>query len=171
MLFLVSPVNTNLISLSGLCACSSIVKKSANIWVGWSASVNPFHTGTPACLANSSTVDCLNPLNSIPSYILPRTLAVSSIDSFLPICELVKNVTWAPSSAAPHSKAHLVLVEVFSNSKTTFLPFKLSPNIPALFLAFKSWERSNKYLISAGVKSFNVKKLLPFKLTAILNSS
>ena len=65
--------------------CSLIVKKSANIWVGWSSSVNPFQTGTPAYSAKVSTISWPNPLYSIPSYILPRTLAVSAADSFLPI--------------------------------------------------------------------------------------
>ena len=39
---------------------------------------------SPEYLAKSFTDACLNPLNSIPSYILPKTLAVSAILSFLP---------------------------------------------------------------------------------------
>ena len=40
-------------------------------------------TGTPEYFCKSSTISCPNPRYSIASYILPKTLAVSSIDSFL----------------------------------------------------------------------------------------
>ena len=68
---------------------SWMVKKSARICVGWYKSVKPFQTGTPEYSARVSTVACLKPLYSIPSYILPKTLAVSLMVSFLPICEPV----------------------------------------------------------------------------------
>lgn len=68
------------------------------------------------------------------------------------------------------SKAHLVLVEVFSKRRHTFLPFIVSPRIPALFLAFRSCARSSMYLISSGVKSISVKKCLPLRFTAIVIS-
>ena len=67
MLFLMSPTKTTLTSESGLSMCSSMVMMSASIWVGWSSSVSPFHTGTPALAASSSTVACLKPLYSMPS--------------------------------------------------------------------------------------------------------
>ena len=65
-----------------------MVMRSASIWVGWNWSVSPFHTGTPAYLASSSTSSWLNPRYSMPSYIRPRTRAVSAMDSFFPIWEL-----------------------------------------------------------------------------------
>src|SRR5665648_195641 len=67
MLFLISPQKTTLILFKGFATCSSIVIISAKIWVGWSISVNPFHTGTPEYFARSSTTFCLYPLYSIPS--------------------------------------------------------------------------------------------------------
>ena len=63
---------------------SLIVIKSAIICVGCHWSVKPFQTGTPEYLANPSTSDCLKPRNSMASNIRPRTIAVSSTDSFLP---------------------------------------------------------------------------------------
>ena len=151
-LFLLSPINTSLIP----CKCpkfSSIVKASPNICVGWNSVVKPFHTGTPAFLASSSTIFCENPLYSIPSYILPSTLAVSAILSFLPIWELPgsRYVTPIPKSKPATSNEHLVLVDVFSNSRTIFLPFKYLWSIPLCFFSFKSFDKSNKYLISSGV--------------------
>ena len=145
----ISPVKTNLISSNGLSKCSSIVRKSASVWVGWSTSVKPFHTGTPEYFASASTVSCLNPLNSIPSYILPNTFAVSSIDSFFPICELLKNVACPPSSKAATSKEHRVLVDVFSKIKHTFFPNKCCPIFPAFLSTFNWCAKSNKYLISS----------------------
>ena len=68
---------------------SRSVSISAIIWVGWNSSVNPFHTGTPAYSASVSTISWPNPRYSMPSNMRPSTRAVSSIDSFLPICELL----------------------------------------------------------------------------------
>ena len=67
MLFLTSPTNTTFTLFRGLATCSSIVRRSASICVGWSTSVSPFHTGTPAYFARSSTTFCSYPLYSIPS--------------------------------------------------------------------------------------------------------
>ena len=67
---------------------SSTVSMSAIICVGWNSSVRPFHTGTPALAAKSSTMDWAYPRYSMPSNMRPSTRAVSSMDSFLPICEL-----------------------------------------------------------------------------------
>ena len=67
---------------------SCMVRTSASAWVGWNWAVRPFHTGTPALAAKSSTTDCSKPRYSMPSYMRPSTRAVSSMDSFLPICEL-----------------------------------------------------------------------------------
>ena len=64
---------------------SSMVSKSASIWVGWNWSVRPFHTGTPAYSASCSTSFWSKPRYSMPSYILPSTRAVSAMLSFLPI--------------------------------------------------------------------------------------
>ena len=64
---------------------SSIVIRSAIIWVGWNWSVKPFHTGTPEYFASSSTMDWSKPLYSMPSNILPSTRAVSGRLSFFPI--------------------------------------------------------------------------------------
>ena len=66
------------------------------------------------------------------------------------------------------SKAHLVRVEVFSNSSTMCLSRSSVPQRPARRFAFRSCPRSSKYRISSGVKSISVKKLLPFKFTAIV---
>ena len=103
---------------------SSTVSMSASIWVGWKSSVSPFHTGTPALAASSSTVLWENPRYSMPSYIRPRTWAVSAMDSFAPIWQLPgsRQVTPMPRSMAATSKAQRVRVEVFSNRSTTFLP-------------------------------------------------
>ena len=103
---------------------------------------------------------------SIPSNILPNTLAVSGILSFLPICEPLgsKYVVPIPRSCAATSNAHLVLVDPFSNINAIFFPFNNeSVNTPFFFFFFKSAAKSNKYWISSLVKSFNVKKCLPFK--------
>ena len=62
---------------------------SAIIWVGWNSVVRPFHTGTPALAASVSTMLCAYPRYSMPSYMRPSTRAVSSMDSFLPIWELL----------------------------------------------------------------------------------
>ena len=169
MLLRTSPTNTTFTSLRGFATCSSIVRRSASICVGWSTSVRPFHTGTPDSAASSSTTACSYPLYSIPSKMRPSTFAVSAMLSFFPICELLlsRNVTPAPSSIAATSNEHLVLVDVFSKSSTIFLPSSELPLIPSLFFAFRSCARSRRYLISAGVKSISVRKLLPFKLTAI----
>ena len=53
MLLRTSPGKTTLTSRRGLAQCSSMVIMSARIWVGWSASVRPFHTGTPENRAKS----------------------------------------------------------------------------------------------------------------------
>ena len=55
MLLRTSPGNTTFTWFRGLWQCSSMVIMSARIWVGWSASVRPFQTGTPAYFARSST--------------------------------------------------------------------------------------------------------------------
>ena len=135
-------------------------------------SVSPFHTGTPDSAASSSTTDCSYPLYSMPSKMRPSTFAVSAMLSFLPIWELLlsRNVTPAPSSIAATSNEHLVLVDVFSKSRTMFFPSSELPLIPSLFLAFRSCARSSRYLISAGVKSISVRKLLPLRFTAIIPS-
>ena len=41
--------------------------------VGWYSLVSPFHTGTPAYLARSSTISWPNPRYSIPSNMRPST--------------------------------------------------------------------------------------------------
>ena len=74
--------------MSGLSQCSLIVSTSARIWVGWNSSVSPFQTGTPAY--SRELLDdrpAPKPRYSMPSYIRPRTRAVSFIDSLWPICE------------------------------------------------------------------------------------
>ena len=83
-----SPMNVSLLPAS-LPVCSRTVSMSAIICVGWNSVVRPFHTGTPALAARSSTIDCAKPRYSMPSYMRPSTRAVSSMDSFLPICELL----------------------------------------------------------------------------------
>ena len=109
----------------------------------------------------------------MPSKKRPSTFALSSIDSFLPTCELPesRNVTWAPSSCAAVSNAQRVLVEVFSNRSTIFFPSSARPHIPARFFALRSRARSSRYLISSGLKSIRVRKDLPFKFTAISSNS
>ena len=58
MLLRTSPGKATLTSLKGFLQCSSMVIMSARICVGWSASVRPFHTGTPLHFARSSTTLC-----------------------------------------------------------------------------------------------------------------
>ena len=65
-----------------------MVSTSQRVWVGWNSLVRPFQTGTPAYLPNSSQVLWAKPRYSMPSYIRPRTRAVSFIDSLCPIWEL-----------------------------------------------------------------------------------
>ena len=105
---------------------SWIVKKSAIICVGCHSSVKPFHTGTPENSASSSTIFWLKPRNSIPSNIRPNTLAVSSVDSFLPnwISLAPRYSGCAPKSIAAVVKAARVRVDVFSNKSAMFLPSK-----------------------------------------------
>ena len=83
-----SPMNVSLRPLRWP-KCSRTVSMSASICVGWNSVVRPFHTGTPDFSAISSTMACANPRYSMPSYMRPSTRAVSSMDSFLPICELL----------------------------------------------------------------------------------
>ena len=144
---------------------SWIVKRSANICVGWYSLVSPFQTGTPAYSASSSTIFCPNPRYSIPSNILPNTLAVSAMLSFLPICEPCgsRYVTPIPRSWAATSNEQRVLVLVFSKISAIFFPSWIRWLIPFFFFSFNSFDNCKKYPISSGVKSFNVKKLRPFK--------
>ena len=62
-----------------------MVSMSQSVCVGCHSSVSPFHTGTPEHAASVSTFACADPRYSIPSYIRPRTRAVSFIDSLWPI--------------------------------------------------------------------------------------
>ncbi len=87
-LFSASPMNTNFRPLRPCGKFSSTVSMSAIICVGWNSVVRPFHTGTPALAARSSTISWEKPRYSMPSYMRPSTRAVSSMDSFLPIWEL-----------------------------------------------------------------------------------
>ncbi len=68
----------------------------------------------------------LKPRNSIPSNMRPRTLAVSSVDSFLPswMSFAPRYSGCAPKSIAAVVKAARVRVEVFSNKSAMFLPSK-----------------------------------------------
>ena len=50
-----SPMNVSLLPAS-LPVCSRTVSMSAIICVGWNSVVRPFHTGTPALAARSSTM-------------------------------------------------------------------------------------------------------------------
>ena len=101
-----------------------MVRRSASICVGWNSSVRPFQTGTPAFSASSSTIFWLKPRYSMPSYIRPRTFAVSAMDSFFPIWLLPgsRYVTPMPRSIPATSNEQRVRVDVFSNSRTMFLP-------------------------------------------------
>ena len=87
-LFSASPMNTSFRPSMPVGKFSLIVSMSAIICVGWNSFVRPFHTGTPAFAARSSTMDWSKPRYSMPSNMRPSTRAVSSMDSFLPICEL-----------------------------------------------------------------------------------
>ena len=71
---------------------------SARTCVGWYSFVSPFHTGTPACSASSSTRSWPKPRYSIPSNNRPSTRAVSFIVSLCPIWVPVgpRYVVWAP---------------------------------------------------------------------------
>ena len=133
--------------------CSRIVSISANIWVGWNSFVSPFHTGTPACFASSSTISCPYPRYSIPSNIRPNTRAVSGILSFFPIWDPLgsKYVTYIPRSCAATSNAQRVRVLVFSKISAMFLPTKLLCITPSFFFFFNSAARSIRYKISSGV--------------------
>ena len=64
-----------------------MVNASHSDWVGCHSSVRPFQTGTGEKSASVSTVSCLAPRNSMPSYIRASTRAVSAADSFDPMCE------------------------------------------------------------------------------------
>ena len=143
MLYLASPMYTNFTPLS-LPRCSRIVSISAIICVGWNSFVRPFHTGTPAYFASSSTISCPYPRYSIPSNILPSTRAVSAMLSFLPICEPLgsRYVTCIPRSCAATSKEQRVLVLVFSKISAMFLPVRSSCLMPFFFFSFSSCERS-----------------------------
>ena len=123
ILYLASPIYTSL-TPSKRPKCSLIVRRSANICVGWYSFVKPFHTGTPAYFARSSTISCSKPRYSIPSNILPRTRAVSAMLSFLPIWEPCgsRYVTPIPISCAATSKEQRVRVLVFSKINAIFLP-------------------------------------------------
>ena len=68
-----------------------------------------------------------------------------------------------PKSAAATSKEQRVRVLVFSKIKATFLPSCMRWAIWACFFSFSSAAKSNKYVISSGVKSSSVKKLRPCK--------
>ena len=74
-------------SSSCFVGCSRMVSMSQSIWVGCHSSVRPFHTGTPAYSASSSTFAWADPRYSMPSYIRPSTRAVSAMDSLCPIWE------------------------------------------------------------------------------------
>ena len=144
ILYLASPIYVSLTPFI-LPSFSLIVSTSANICVGWYSLVRPFHTGTPAYFASSSTISCPKPRYSIPSNILPRTLAVSAMLSFLPICEPdgSRYVVPIPRSCAATSKEHLVLVLVFSNMSAMFLPACISVvSMPFFFLSLSSAARS-----------------------------
>ena len=119
---------------------------SASICVGWKSSVRPFHTGTPEYFARSSTVDCLKPRYSMPSYIRPSTFAVSAMDSFLPIWEEPgsRKVTPMPRSRAATSKEQRVRVEVFSKSRTICLSVRYLCSIPLYFMRLNSAARSSR---------------------------
>ncbi len=120
-----SPAYTSLIPAK-VPNSSLIVIKSPIICVGCQSSVRPFQTGTPECSASSSTTAWLAPLNSRPSNMLPKILAVSATDSFLPswISPEPRNSGAAPRSFAATVKAARVRVEDFSNSNAIFCPFK-----------------------------------------------
>ena len=124
--------------------CSRIVSISASICVGWNSFVRPFHTGTPAYFASSSTMSCPYPRYSIPSNMRPSTRAVSGMLSFLPICEPdgSRKVTCIPRSCAATSKEHRVRVLVFSKISAIFFPIRLSCRIPCFFLLLRSAARS-----------------------------
>ena len=134
--------------------------------------MRPFQTGTPEYFASSSTTLCLKPLNSIPSNMRPNTRAVSLTSSLWPSCmsSLFKYSGNAPSSLHATVNAQRVRVDGFSNISAIFLPANKLPRMPARFLAFKSAAKSTKYFISNGVKSAKLNKLLPFKLTAMIDN-
>ncbi len=67
MLLRASPMNTSFRPRRPWGKFSSMVIMSAIICVGWNASVRPFHTGTPAQPASSSTSSCEKPRYSMPS--------------------------------------------------------------------------------------------------------
>ena len=134
--------------------------------------MSPFQTGTPLYFASFSTVSCEKPRNSIPSNILPSTRAVSSTLSLYPSCisSLPRYSGCPPSSMQPMVKEQRVLVDGFSKISAIFLPFKLFPVMPCFFFAFSSAARSTMYIISSGVKSFNVKNERPFKFISFLHT-
>ena len=61
----------------------------------------------------------------------------------------IKESVFADNDAT--SKAHLVLVLVFSKIRATFLPFKVSTKIPFFFFSLSSAARSKRYVISSSV--------------------
>ena len=68
-----------------------------------------------------------------------------------------------PKSCAATSKEQRVLVLVFSKMSATFLPRSGCSTMPFFFISFNFADKSIKYRISSGVKSFNVKKSRPVK--------
>src|SRR6185503_6168556 len=130
-----------------------IVSMSHSDWVGCHSSVSPFHTGTPAYLASVSAVAWLKPRYSIPSYIRPRTRAVSAADSLWPRCDPdgSRYVTWAPWSWAATSKAHRVRVEAFSNTRAMLAPRRCWTSVPARLAAFSRAARASSDRHSPGV--------------------
>ena len=148
---------------------SLMVIKSAIIWVGCHSSVKPFQTGTPAKRARVSTSLCLKPRYSIPSNMRPITLAVSSTDSFLPnwVLSVPMNSGYAPKSLQATTKEDRVRVEVFSKSRATLLPSRYLCGTPVFFSFFRWKAKSTRYMISAGVKSLQARKLRPWKTLSL----
>ena len=102
-----------------------------------------------------------------------RTLAVSAMLSFLPICDPdgSRYVVPIPRSCAATSKEQRVLVLVFSKIRATFLPGYTFVSMPFFFFCLKSAAVSSRYSISCVVKSSSLRKSRPCKLISAISSS
>jgi len=99
----------------------------------------------------------------MPSYMRHSTRAVSAMLSFVPICELPSSMhtTPMPRSRPATSNELRVRVEVFSNSRTMFLPSRKRCGSPAFFIAFKRAESFTSPRICRGVRSSIFRKSQP----------